>query len=107
MGQIWLPEAACIRFEEVFGILWDEKSNLYTVNDTVHAELLQTNPKLTLTVAANESSPDIINIDLPYRMLDQSADWPLSAGTPIKYFPIRRAPDPSLYVLGRPFFQAA
>lgn len=104
---MWLPEVACSRFEEVFGLTWDEGSNLYFVNGTLHSKLQEENPVITMTIAANETSGDVINIDLPYAAFDQTADWPLSANSSERYFPLRRARDPSLYVLGRPFFQHA
>ena len=107
LGQIWLPEQACLRFEEVFGLVWDSSANLYAVNDTLHADLLEKNPVITMTFGANTSSTEVLNIDMPYSMFDLVADWPLSSGTPTKFFPLRRTSDPALYALGRPFFQAA
>lgn len=107
IGQIWLPIAACQRFEEVFGIEWDSSTNMYFINDVLHQELLEKDISLTLTLASNVSSADIVNIRLPYQAFDATADWPLSPNGSKRYFPIRRADDPSLYVLGRPFFQEA
>jgi hypothetical protein len=98
---------ACQRFEDVFGIQWDSKSNLYFVDDVLHDELLAKDPAVMFTLGSNSSSADIVSIKMPYKAFDATARWPLSPNGTVRYFPIRRAADPSLYVLGRPFFQEA
>src|SRR6202035_2095856 len=60
VAQIWLPPEACLRFEEVFGITWNEEFNLYLVNDTLHAKLIANNPTITLTLGDTTTSSNII-----------------------------------------------
>jgi hypothetical protein len=107
IGHIWLPPVACQRFEDVFGIQWDSTSNLYFISEELHEELIDRNPSVTITLGSNSSSADIVSIKMPYQAFDATARWPLSPNSSMRYFPIRRAADPSLYVLGRPFFQEA
>lgn len=105
--QIWLPLEACQRFEEVFGLEWDEDLKLYLVNDTLHEQLVKHNPTVTFTIASTTTSSDIINIDMPYGSFDLTATWPLTANGTSRYFPLRRADNASQYVLGRTFLQQA
>lgn len=106
VAQIWLPTEACQRFEEVFGLEWDNDLSLYTVNDTLHRRLISENPSITFTIGSTTTSNDIINVRLPYVAFDLIASWPLAPdGT--RYFPLRRANDSTQYVLGRTFLQEA
>lgn len=107
IAQIWLPLQACLRFEEVFGLVWDESVQLYLVNDTLHDKLVAEDPVTTLTIGSTATSRDVININMPYRSFDLTASWPLTSNGPSRYFPLRRAANESQYLLGRAFLQAA
>ena len=106
-AQIWLPNEACQRFEEVFGLVWDESVELYLVNDTLHQKLVDEDPSITFTIGSTTTSSDIINIVLPYGAFDLVADWPLTTNGTSRYFPLRRAANASQIVLGRTFLQEA
>ncbi|ERF72236.1 hypothetical protein EPUS_02123 [Endocarpon pusillum Z07020] len=107
VAQIWLPNEACRRFEEIFGLVWDETAELYLVNDTLHQKLVDEDPSVTFTIGSNTTSSDIINIVLPYGAFDLTADWPLTTNGTARYFPLRRAANASQVVLGRTFLQEA
>lgn len=107
VGQLWLPTAVCERFEDVFGITWDESLNLYLVNSTLHDQLQAQNPNITFTIGSTPTSQSIVNIALPYAAFDLTASWPLTPNGSSSYFPIRRAANATQYVLGRPFLQEA
>ena len=87
-AQNWLPQGVCDLFEKAFRLSYDNTTGLYLVNDTVHDELLQLNPSVTLTLTPYVGSQETTNIVLPYAAFD------LSAGIPIynystNYFPLR------------------
>lgn len=114
--HIWLPLDVCAKFEEVFGLRYDNVTDLYLVNDILHEELLSSNPSVTISLAA--SLPDdsteavpTIDIVLPYGAFDMVAGYPLASSTNInatsKYFPLRRAYNSTQYTLGRTFLQEA
>ncbi|KAK5168378.1 uncharacterized protein LTR77_006948 [Saxophila tyrrhenica] len=105
-SQLWLPRTVCDFLEESFGLQYDRASGLYTVNNTIHSRLLQSNPQFTFTIAPNSSSTASTNIILPYAAFDLQATIPIF-NTSTNYFPIRRAANESQFVLGRTFLQEA
>lgn len=104
--HIWLPMAACHAFEEAFGLIYDDATDLYVVNDTIHARLQQLNPTVTLKLGNALSSSETVSIDLPYGAFDLQASYPIYNNT-TNYFPLRRASNESQYTLGRTFLQEA
>lgn len=102
---IYLPMPACTAFENTFGIIWNETSQLYLMNDTQHALLQAQNPSITFTLGSLESSKTA-NISFPYVAFALTASWPLTP-SPTRYFPLRRAANSTQYTLGRAFFQEA
>ena len=107
IAQIWLPEAACKRFEEVFGLIWDERVKLYLVNETLHESLVASNPSITFAIGSTTTSADTVNINFPYSAFDHTAKAPLTANGTSQYFPLRRATNATQYLLGRTFLQQA
>jgi hypothetical protein len=103
--HLWLPRETCDRFESMFGLRYDSTSDLYLVNDTIHAELLARNPIITFGLGASTDPAGRVNIALPYAAFDLQASYPIYQ-EPTNYFPIRRAND-SQYTLGRTFMQEA
>ena len=102
----WLPSSACQAFEKAFGLVWDDSSQLYLVNDTIHQRLLNQSPTVTFEIGNSTIGKASINITLPYQAFDLQASSPIFPnGT--NYFPLRRASSPSQYTLGRAFFQEA
>lgn len=107
LPYIWLPEDACLLFENAFDLQWDENSQLYLVNSSLHASLLSRNPSITFNIGGMTGGSDkLISITLPYAALDLTASSPL-VGNATRYFPLRRASNETQYVIGRTFFQEA
>ena len=108
VAQIWLPVAACKRFESVFGLAWNEDLNLYLVNDTLHDKLVARNPNITFSLNSGlNDANETIDINFPYASFDFTASYPLVGNTTSRYFPLRRAQNSSQYTLGRTFLQEA
>jgi Eukaryotic aspartyl protease len=114
--HIWLPLDVCAAFEEVFGLVYDNASSLYLVDDSLHKKLVRSNASVTISLAASlpteaETVPSSIDIILPYGAFDLLAGYPLASSTDInatsRYFPLRRASNSSQYTLGRAFLQEA
>ncbi|MCJ1383430.1 hypothetical protein MMC17_006544 [Xylographa soralifera] len=96
------------RFEEVFDLAWNEESNLYLVNETLHETLLTRNASITFTLSNERSKPNsTVDIVLPYASFDLTASYPLVADAATYYFPLRRAENETQFTLGRTFLQEA
>jgi len=109
--DIWLPKEACRVFEDALGLVWNNSSNMYLINDTQHANLIAMQPNVSFTLASGVSSRSVV-ITLPYAAFDLSANFPLANLTEItdpglKYFPLKQATQPNQYYLGRTFLQEA
>lgn len=108
VAQLWLPTDICTQFEQAFGLTYDPYTDLYLVNDTVHANLTTLNPTVTikLTNSAQDTATKYTNIELPYAAFDLQASYPYYTNA-TRYFPIRRAANDTQYVLGRTLLQEA
>ncbi|KAK3677045.1 hypothetical protein LTR78_003250 [Recurvomyces mirabilis] len=104
VSQLWLPEKVCEYFAEAFGLTYSANVNYYFINDTMHKQMLASNPTLTFSIGAVSGST--VNIDLPYKAFDYNLSQPLSA-SPYLYFPLRQAKNESQYTIGRVFLQEA
>jgi hypothetical protein len=107
--HIWLPDDAIDEFVSAFGLEYDNTTELYLVNDTIHEELLQRKPTVTF-VLGNSSTEGIgltQNIELPYAAFDLQAGYPFYENKTVNYFPIRRATNDTQYTIGRVFLQEA
>lgn len=103
--EIWLPLAACDIFESAFGLTYDNNTDRYLVNDTIHSSLLQLNPVITFTIGPQATGGPSLAFELPYAAFDLQASYPIYS-TPVNYFPIRRANNTE-YTIGRTFLQEA
>ncbi|KAL8719881.1 MAG: hypothetical protein Q9225_003178 [Loekoesia sp. 1 TL-2023] len=104
---IYLPAEACKKFEDAFGIVWNEKVQAYLVNDTLHDSLVTQNASVIFTISNSTSgSGTSVDITLPYAAFDLVAEYPLVRNT-TRYFPLMRAANESQYTLGRTFLQEA
>ena len=103
--HIWLPIEACSLFESVFGIVWDNATDLYLVNDTLHDMLLAENTNITFTLGNVTSGGETVDIVFPYEAFDLTITLPTN--TTSRYFPIRRAHNDTQFTLGRTFLQEA
>lgn len=102
--QLWLPQVVCDELEASLGLTYDSFTELYLVNSTAHAKLIELAPTIAFTLAADGTSNDTTTIVLPYAAFDLQASPPLLDVT-TNYFPLRRAGKRS--VLGRAFLQEA
>jgi hypothetical protein len=78
--DFWLPLEICTAFESALGLVGSEKASMYLINDTQHANLSASNPEVTFSLAATESSKyteNAVNITLPYAALNLVAEYPL------------------------------
>lgn len=106
--QIWLPIEACQKFESEFGLEYDNTTDLYLVNATLHAALLERDANVTFTLAQGTSGGTITTITLPYSAFDLTASPPYQGlSNSSTYFPLRRAQNSTQYTLGRTFMQEA
>lgn len=104
--DLWLPEPACSVFEQAFGLTFDDATNLYIVNDTVHERLLQLNPSVVFKIGIQPLHGPTVDINLPYGAFDLQASSPFYSNA-TNYFPLRRAANETQYTLGRTFLQEA
>ncbi|KIW03838.1 uncharacterized protein PV09_05137 [Verruconis gallopava] len=105
--HIWLPRAICDEMESALGLQYDNQTDLYLVNDTMHSKLLSLNPTFTFRLGETQfDNGNGTNIQLPYAAFDLQVGWPIYS-TNQNYFPIRRAANDSQYTLGRALLQEA
>jgi hypothetical protein len=102
---LYLPTGVCEKFEDAFGITYDNTSGLYLVNSTLHTMLLEQAANVTFTLT-NTTGGTFVDIVLPYQAFDLKAKWPLVKNT-TRYFPLKRAANDSQTTLGRAFLQEA
>jgi hypothetical protein len=109
-AEIWLPVNICKIFEETFGLIYDEATGLYLVDNILHQILSNQNPNITFTLrkVASDIAAGTVNITLPYQAFDLQAKPPYRGLEEEKrYFPIRRGINSSQWMLGRTFLQEA
>lgn len=104
--HIWLPDDAVDAFVQNFGLTYDNTTDLFLVNDTIHAQLINQQPTITFVLGTDTVGGDTQNIVLPYAAFDLQASWPYYENA-TNYFPIRRAANDTQYTIGRTFLQEA
>ncbi|KAF9630222.1 putative peptidase aspartic protein [Lasiodiplodia theobromae] len=108
ISQLWLPENICAKFEDAFGLVFNDSFNAYLVNDTLHKRLKDLNPSLTFQLGnMNVPNENNTSITLPYAAFDL---WKTPLGPnspPLRYFPLRRAKNDDQITIGRVFLQEA
>lgn len=105
--DIWLPESVCTKFEDAFGLTWDNTTERYLMNSSLHQNLLDKDPSVRFTIGP-EVSGGAITINMPYWNFYQNAILNLTDTSSTKmYFPLKRAANDTQYVLGRTFLQSA
>ncbi|KAF1965293.1 acid protease [Bimuria novae-zelandiae CBS 107.79] len=102
--HMWLPDDVCDRFEKSFGLTYDNKTDLYTINDTMHQQMLELNPTITISLGETSDPTACVNIVLPYGAFDVQASFPYYKEA-VNYFPLRRGKNETQYTLGRVVFQ--
>lgn len=105
--HIWLPRQVCDLMANAFGLTYDNATDLYLVNDTIHSQLLTKNPQITFKIGNTiYDNGNNTNIVLPYAAFDLQVGSPYYDSSKY-YFPIRRAANDTQYTLGRAFLQEA
>ncbi|KAI7303657.1 acid protease [Hortaea werneckii] len=108
IAEIWLPIDSCRIFEQEFGLVYDNATDLYLVNSTLHQTLTERNPNVTFAIASGLDGGDRVEITLPYGAFDLTAMNPYQGvQNTSNYFPLRRAANNTQYTLGRTFLQEA
>lgn len=108
ISQLWLPIEACEKFESAFGLVYDNATELYLVNSSLHASLLQQDANVTFVLAKALVGGSTVSITLPYAAFDLTAQPPYqNLANKSSYFPLRRAQNDTQYTLGRTFMQEA
>ena len=102
---MYLPSEVCKKFEDAFGIVWNETSQLYIVDQVLRTKLTAENANVTFTLT-NSTSKTFVDIVLPYKAFDLLARAPLVASA-TQYFPLKRAANAAQITLGRVFLQEA
>lgn len=102
---LYLPLAVCRKFEDAFGLTFDENVQAYLVNDSLHEKLINQAASVTFSLG-NAITADTVNISLPYAAFDLIADYPWMPNKS-RYFPLMPAMNYSQYTLGRTFLQEA
>jgi hypothetical protein len=85
-------------------LTWDNSTELYLVNGSLHDTLMLQNATLAFIIGNLKGSS--VNITFPYGAFDLTASPPLVTNTS-RYFPFKRAADSTQWTLGRTFFQEA
>ncbi|KAF1917675.1 aspartic peptidase domain-containing protein [Ampelomyces quisqualis] len=108
VAEMWLPIDVCKAFEDAFGLKYDNKTNLYLVDDVLHQNLLAQNPSITFTLGQKYTTNATMQITLPYAAMDLEASPPYRGlQQKSRYFPLRQGGNSSQWVLGRTFLQEA
>ena len=102
---LYLPFDICKKFEEAFSITYDNATELYLVNDTLHSQLLSQAANVTFTLT-NITAQVMVEIVLPYQAFDLMAEYPLVQNA-TRYFPLKRSQNETQNTLGRTFLQEA
>ena len=104
---LYLPINVCQAFEDAFGITYDNNTELYLVNETLHSTLVAQNASVVFTLT-NITAVTMVEITLPYGAFDLNATYPLiNSHNVSRYFPLKRAKDNTQTTLGRAFLQEA
>ena len=104
---LYLPSSICKKFEDAFGLTFNNSVQAYLVNDTLHQKLLKQNASVTFALGNSRgNTTETVDISLPYAAFDLIADYPLMPNA-TRYFPIMRAVNNTQYTLGRTFLQEA
>ncbi|WPH01500.1 Hypothetical protein R9X50_00434600 [Acrodontium crateriforme] len=108
LSHIWLPSDSIQVFVDTFGLIYDNSTDLFIINDTMREKNLKKN--LTITFVLGNTIVDgngpTQSITLPYAAFDLQASYPYYENA-TNYFPIRKAANESQYTIGRTFLQEA
>lgn len=109
---LWLPRSVCDRFASALNLTYNETLELYVfANDSSPGDLQSWNLTFAFEMADAPGSPNNTELTVPYAAfnLELSYGYPSFDGVygdpPLPYFPLRRAPSNSQYIIGRALLQ--
>ena len=110
---LWLPESAAIKFEQTFGLQYDDNLQLYFYPNTTQQELIsQANMTFDFILTDLSDSSQSLSLSLPgdvFTSLSLTYGFPglqiNATSPPVPYFPIRKAANSTQYIIGRMFLQ--
>jgi hypothetical protein len=103
--ELWLPTQVAENFASSFGLFYDNRTNYYIINSTMHDKWTAANPSFTFKLGTTAfDDGNSVNIILPYQAFEHQLGWPIYSPASY-YFPIRRAANDTQYVLGRALLQ--
>ena len=103
---IYLPVESCQAFEAAFGLVFDDSTGYYYLDDAQHQALLAMNPNITFSIGNLLTGGATVDIVFPYASFDLLKTSP-AVDQPTRFFPLRRADNDTQYTLGRTFLQEA
>jgi hypothetical protein len=113
---LWFPQAVCDKFAATLGLSYNSLLNLYTFSSKESQLEVLRNAQLTFTFTLSDisTSPNVVNITLPYPAFDLQLTYPAipnttygSDNSTLYYFPLRQARNEAQYRIGRAFLQEA
>ncbi|EXJ84854.1 hypothetical protein A1O3_05529 [Capronia epimyces CBS 606.96] len=111
---LWLPEKVCDSFASALNLTYDDNLQLYIFPDDNSSSpdaLTAWNLTFTFTLSNLPSSPNGIDLTLPYDAFNLQLSYPFPnleanfTSPPKNYFPLRKAANSTQYVIGRAFLQ--
>lgn len=113
---LWLPGTVYSRFEEAFGLTYNDALQLYLLDNTQKEMLESANITFTFELADLPGSFRSVSINVTYKAFDLSLSYnypglstvfpKVSSTSPkIPYFPLRKAANATQYTIGRAFLQ--
>lgn len=109
---LWLPEAICDNFAQALNLTYNDTLQLYLYNnDSSPDDLESWNLTFTFTISNLPGGSDNLELTLPYDAFNLQLSYPFPnldanfTSPSINYFPLRKAADPTQYVIGRSFLQ--
>jgi len=106
VSHYWLPLEACQAFENAFHLVYNATTGIYLLNETQHTQLQAENAAVSFTLGQDMVGGSEVTFSMPYSSFELriNEEYPLIPKWS-RYFPIRRATNPSQYTLGRAFLQ--
>jgi len=109
---LWLPEAICDHFAQALNLTYNDTLELYLYNDESSPNDLKSwNLTFTFDISNLPGSSEDFELTLPYDAFNLQLSYPFpnldaNASSPAtSYFPLRKAADPTKYIIGRSFLQ--
>ncbi|MBE7180383.1 MAG: hypothetical protein INR71_04085, partial [Terriglobus roseus] len=100
LPYLYLPNDIVNSLQYSMRLSYNSASDIYLFNNTQSLDITS----FTFDLADPSNSNEKTSVTLPFAAFNLSTSWPLGTAN---YFPIRKAPDNSTFILGRSFFQEA